>query len=102
MRKYPILSLLLFAIVTAGCSVVPRTTTPEERAVATTTLATVEAVVVALRTTGHITVEQAALAQQQIAQLRIEVADSAETPLAWPDIYARVLTLAIAWLPPPQ
>ena len=65
-------------------------------------LTTVETGVAALLATGKMSQQRYDLAIQQIAQLRLEVMDSATMPVSWSDIYQRVLNLAVAWLPAPQ
>jgi len=95
-----VMTTVLLAL--SSCATSPRTTTPDERAVAMAVLTTVETGVAALLATGKITQEQYTLASQQAAQLRIEVADSAESPITWLDLYQRIMNLALAWLPKPR
>lgn len=79
-----------------GCAT-PRVTTEEERALANSLLTTIETVGVAAFAAGKMDLAKFEALKADILQLRVEVADSAETPVGWDAVYQRVLNLAVEW-----
>ena len=96
MHRMTTASLLLLA----ACAAAPRVSTEGERRIATQTLDLVGIAVASMQATGQmLTPEQFALAQSQLAELRLAIAESETTPIEWTSIAARVAALAIQWLP---
>lgn len=90
-------NLLLLGCLVA-CSTV-RTSTPEERQIASATLLTVETTVLSLHASGKIAAKPFNRVMSQIHALRIAIAQSETTPAGWLEIYQQVLNLSLQWIP---
>lgn len=99
MRTYVAMALLL-----ASCTLGPsRTSTEQERAWANITINKLVVAITALQANGNIEGEQAALALQQLQELREVVEQSADRPVIWLEVFDRITTIALQWaipLPP--
>ena len=85
-----------------ACATPPRTTAEAERAVAHETLTTIETGVLTAYAFGKFDDAQRQLAEQQIAEVRALIDESAETPLSWAQLLQRIANLAIRWAVPPM
>tara|TARA_R110000751_G_scaffold300963_1_gene413038 strand:+ start:23050 stop:23391 length:342 start_codon:yes stop_codon:yes gene_type:complete len=75
----------------------PRVTTVEERALASTTLSTIETGLVLARISGKISTEDARLVATQINKFREMVTSSITHPMDWTDLYHQILNMGVQW-----
>ena len=90
------LAVLPVLLLLAACEAL-RTTTVDERAIAEQTLVTVGTALLAAKAADKISDEDFTLAMAQLAELRADVAASAETPVSWPVVYQRILNFGLQW-----
>jgi hypothetical protein len=89
--------LILLFLLTA-CASSARVTTEAERSLALTTLTTAETGILVAVAKGKVSAEEAALAQQQLAELRALVEGSATVPISWQDVFHRITNFGLQWV----